>query len=104
MKPSTKKLELTSRGILTFRESLGLTQEELGRRLDISGNYVWMLETNKKPISGKIARKLRDLEAGRLGGDADELEKWRRRALTAEETLRTVRRQLETVLSTLKKI
>lgn len=104
MKSSTKKLELKPIDILNFRELHGLTQEELGRRLDISGNYVWMLETEKKPISGKIARRFRDLEEGRAGRESQELEEWKYRALAAEETLRSVRQQLENVLSTLKKI
>ena len=87
MNTSTKKLELNSKGILTFRKSLGLTQEELGNRLDVSGNYVWMLESGEKPISEKIARKLKDLAEGKGTTDLTELDNWRQRALSAEKRL-----------------
>lgn len=98
MNSSTKKLEINSKGILTFRESLGLTQEQLGNRLDVSGNYVWMLESGQKPISDKIARKLKDLSEGKGTTDLQELESWRQRALNAEKRLEELRAGMSNLL------
>jgi transcriptional regulator with XRE-family HTH domain len=98
MNPSTKKLDLTPSGIPTFRISLGLTQEELGERLDVSGNYVWMLESAKKPIGAKIARKLTELADGPKAADPIELEKWRSRAEEAEAKLAALKAELGLLL------
>jgi transcriptional regulator with XRE-family HTH domain len=98
MNTSTKKLDLTPSGILTFRNSLGLTQEELGARLDVSGNYVWMLESGKKPIGEKIARRLNDLATGAKSADPLELEKWRARAEAAEAKLAELKSELSSLL------
>lgn len=101
MNPSTKKLDLTPSGILTFRISLGLTQEELGERLDVSGNYVWMLESGKKPIGEKISRKLSELAFGAKSADPIELEKWRNRAEEAEAKLAALKMEISALLKKL---
>ena len=44
------------------RMQLGITQQELGDLLDISKNYVWMLESGAKPISKKVMTRLTELE------------------------------------------
>lgn len=45
-----------------YRKRHNLTQQQLADRLGIAKNYVWMLETNKKPPSKKIADELDRLE------------------------------------------
>lgn len=48
-----------------FRESHGYTQDSLAKALNISRNYVYLVEAGKKPLSNKLQRKLEMLE--RLG-------------------------------------
>ena len=45
-----------------FRETHGYTQESLAKALDISRNYVYLVEAGKKPLSNKLQRKLERLE------------------------------------------
>lgn len=44
------------------RRDLRLTQEELGKRWEISGNYIYMLESETKPFPEKLAPKVEELE------------------------------------------
>jgi len=44
------------------RQSLGLTQAELGKRLEYDSNYIYMLESGKKAFPKKLAGVLHDLE------------------------------------------
>lgn len=45
------------------RQSLGLSQGELGNRWDLTGNYVWMFEKGEKPIPSKYHSQIAELEA-----------------------------------------
>lgn len=45
-----------------LRDSLGKTQVEMGRLLDVSSNYVHLLECGKKPLTKRMARKIEALE------------------------------------------
>jgi len=40
------------------RKELNLTQKQLAQALDITENYVYMLEAGKKPLSKKLAARL----------------------------------------------
>jgi DNA-binding transcriptional regulator YiaG len=41
----------TAKEIKALREELQLTQADFGKRLGVSGNYIWMLEAGKKKPS-----------------------------------------------------
>ena len=47
-----------------LRGKLGLTQTGLATLLDVTSEYVSMMETGKKPLSKKILKKLESIEAG----------------------------------------
>jgi len=57
-----------------------------------------MLESGQKPISDKIARKLKDLSEGKGTTDLQELESWRQRALNAEKRLEELRAGMSNLL------
>jgi transcriptional regulator with XRE-family HTH domain len=44
------------------REALGMSQESLGERLGVAGNYVYMLEKGERNPSRKLESKFRELE------------------------------------------
>jgi transcriptional regulator with XRE-family HTH domain len=44
--------------LLDFRQRLGLTQQELADRIDVSRNYIALVENGKKPFSDKLKAKL----------------------------------------------
>ena len=46
-----------------FREKLKLTQQDLADMLDISRNYVTLIETGAKPMTPKIVKKLAEYDA-----------------------------------------
>ena len=43
-----------------IRMALGVTGDELARRLNVSGNYIRLVETNKKPVSELLEYKIMD--------------------------------------------
>ncbi|HIV14347.1 MAG TPA: helix-turn-helix transcriptional regulator [Candidatus Avisuccinivibrio pullicola] len=43
-----------------IRMALGFTGDELARRLNVSGNYIRLVETNKKPVSELLEYKIMD--------------------------------------------
>ena len=48
---------------VTFKRihmALGFTGDELARRLNVSGNYIRLVETNKKPVSELLEYKIMD--------------------------------------------
>ena len=54
--------ELKMEGV-TFkriRMAMGFTGDELARRLNVSGNYISLVETNKKPVSELLEYKIMD--------------------------------------------
>lgn len=48
--------------LINLRKKYSWTQQQLAQILDISANYVWMLESKKKNPSNKIVKKLEKLE------------------------------------------
>ncbi|MBO8415874.1 MAG: helix-turn-helix domain-containing protein [Proteobacteria bacterium] len=47
----------------TFRRirlGLGLTGDELGARLQVSGTYIRLIESGRKPVSSRIEAKIKD--------------------------------------------
>jgi transcriptional regulator with XRE-family HTH domain len=56
-------VENTSQSLLTERERLGLTQQEMADLLGVSRNYVSMIEVGKKPFADKLRRKLKRTDA-----------------------------------------
>jgi transcriptional regulator with XRE-family HTH domain len=62
VRASTKKLENFSNRVLALREKLNLTQDALAKRLDVSMNYVHLIEKGRRP--GKnFLNKLSQIEA-----------------------------------------
>ena len=57
-----KKVDLKS-----FREELGMTQQELADALDMARTYISMIESGTKPFSGKLRRKVECLLYNRIG-------------------------------------
>ena len=49
------------RRVKAIRKQLGLTQEQLAEKLEVTPNYLSMIETGKKPLSIRIAKKLASL-------------------------------------------
>lgn len=49
-----KNIELLKK----VRKKLALTQLEMGKKLDVDRNYIYMMESGRKPISDKTIRKL----------------------------------------------
>lgn len=47
-----------------FRESRGLTQQALADRLGVAKNYIYLIESGRKPMTAGLRRKLDDLEKG----------------------------------------
>lgn len=47
-----------------IRQALNLTQAELGERLGVSKNYIYLIESGKKPLSAKILEQAERLHAG----------------------------------------
>lgn len=45
------------------RERLGITQDSLGKSWDLTGNYIYLLESGKKPFPKKLEFQLIELEA-----------------------------------------
>jgi len=68
---STKKLEFCER-VRTWRESAGLTQEQLAAKLGISRNYVYLLESNQKTASRGLVARFEMLESGKLTDEMEE--------------------------------
>lgn len=48
----------TARNIKDVREFLGLTQEELGNLMGVTGVYISQIEKNKRPLTLELAEKL----------------------------------------------
>ncbi len=43
-----------------IRMSMGLTGDQLAARINVSGNYIRLVETNKKPVSELLEYKIMD--------------------------------------------
>ena len=43
-----------------IRLALGFTGDELAHELNVSGNYIRLVETNKKPVSELLEYKIMD--------------------------------------------
>jgi transcriptional regulator with XRE-family HTH domain len=63
-----KKLELSKR-VRDFRIRAKLSQEELGERLAVSGNYISMIELGKKEPGGGLQKLFEILEQSPLYGE-----------------------------------
>lgn len=61
-----KKSENSSKRFVSARKQRGLTQEQFAEMLGISGNYVYLIESGKKPAGPKLLEKLELLEAEKL--------------------------------------
>ena len=46
----------------TLRFRLRSTQDEMAERLGVSGNYVYLVESGKKPPTFKLLRKVEEIE------------------------------------------
>jgi len=58
----TEKKSNFSDRLKETRLTLRLTQEDMGKRLDVSGNYIYLLESGNKTPSDKIIARLAELE------------------------------------------
>jgi transcriptional regulator with XRE-family HTH domain len=63
MRPSSNTCEVFSDRIKQLRQAKGLTQSEFGALLNVSKNYVYMLEKGRTP-GKKIVELVRQLEGG----------------------------------------
>jgi transcriptional regulator with XRE-family HTH domain len=58
---STKKLDISQR-VRTFRTKAKLSQAELGERLGVSGNYIYLIESGNKPPGLSLVKLFEHLE------------------------------------------
>lgn len=62
-----------------FRESRGLTQQALADRLGVAKNYIYLVESGRKPMTEGLRRKLDTLARGatnsakRLEGETNKI-------------------------------
>lgn len=56
-------MEKFSQRFRKLRETLGLTQEEMGKKLRVSGNYIYLIEKDRNQPSGMLQKIFEDLEA-----------------------------------------
>ena len=71
--PSKRKLLIGPR-VKRLRTTLGLTQAEFARRIDVSATYVNLIERNQRPVSASVLLKLAeefDINVSDLGKDSD---------------------------------
>ena len=54
-------MEFLPNPVLKIRRRLGLTQQEMGDKLGVAKNYIYLLESGRKPITTSMQKKLRDL-------------------------------------------
>jgi len=54
---------MKSLNLLSFRSEHGITQVQLAEMLDITAEYVSMIENGKKPLSKKLLKKFGLLES-----------------------------------------
>lgn len=52
--------------VFRARSSLAITQEEMGKRLGYSRNYVHLLESGAKPVTPQVRKRLADVSNSRL--------------------------------------
>ena len=58
---STKKIAVSER-VRNFRTKAKLSQAELGERLSVSGNYIYLIESGRKPPSATLVKLFEHLE------------------------------------------
>lgn len=49
--------------VKSVRKALGLTQEELGAKLGVSGNLIYKIEADTKPLVGRTLRDFLEIES-----------------------------------------
>lgn len=99
------------------RKVLGISQEEMGEKLGVSGNYVYLIESGKKIPSRKLEGRFNELKkkshavlkalthdlghGNNVDSNMREMptvnygaEDWKARAIRAETELRELRRRL----------
>jgi len=62
---STKKLDISQR-VRNFRTRLKLSQAELGERLGVSGNYIYLIESGNKPPGPSLVKLFESFEQSPL--------------------------------------
>lgn len=55
----TKSENISGLELARLRVESGLTQEQLAGRLGVSRNYIYLLESGKKPMTAKVVTKVR---------------------------------------------
>jgi len=54
-------MDFSPNPVLKIRKRLGLTQQEMGDKLGVAKNYIYLLESGRKPITTSIQNKLKRL-------------------------------------------
>lgn len=62
---STKKIHISER-VRNFRTKANLSQAEMGDRLGVSGNYVYLIESGRKPPGPSLVKLFESLEQSPL--------------------------------------
>ena len=58
---STKKFTIAER-VRNYRKKVKLSQAELGERLCVSGNYIYLIESGRKPPGGTLIKLFENME------------------------------------------
>jgi len=66
---STKKLAISDR-VRNFRKRVELSQAELGERLGVSGNYIYLIESGQKPPGPSLVKLFESFEQSPLYSNA----------------------------------
>lgn len=91
-----------SNWLLEARKALKLTQQELADRLGVAKNYIYLMESGRKPLTDSIRSAVEKLDSPlNLTSDAcleDRVRAAERRADIAERKLRQVSDTLDIIL------
>ena len=97
-----------SNWLLEARKSLKMTQQELADRLGVAKNYIYLIESGRKPLTDSIRSAVEKLDSpSYLTQDTnmeDRVNVAERRADIAEQKLKQVRDTLDIILQITSKL
>lgn len=97
-----------SNWLLEARKSLKMTQQELADSLGVAKNYIYLIESGRKPLTDSIRCAVEKLDSTPCltqdGSMEDRIKAAERRADVAEQKLKQVRDTLDIILQITSKL